>query len=366
MKTAGPDSRIEEDSSHSVSLISRLQSLRSEPLDKIKEFFSELDYSALMIKNSVMIKSIREEAEHILRSRTKERAMHYFNSIERILDGTPTGSIRKDSKYWKGYDQIITDSLWILGNRARESLHKGWYWGNFVPQIPYQLISRFTDPGDWILDPFCGSGTSIIEAMRLSRNAVGIEINQDMVSRSRELIERVGGAETKALIFHGDSRHFSYAPVLANEGIMGFSLAILHPPYHDIIKFSDIDGDLSGAKDVDEFLAWLGMSLDRVLSAMLPNSTISLVIGDIYKNGEVVPLGFLGMELFRSRGLVLKGIVIKDIQNNRAKRNSEALWRYRALRGGFYVFKHEYIFVFKTMPRRNRMKGSPEDSAYRS
>jgi len=33
--------------------------------------------------------------------------------------------------------------------------------------------------------------------------------------------------------------------------------------------------------------------------------------------------------------------------NNRAKRNQENLWRYRALVGGFYVFRHEYILLFQ-------------------
>lgn len=73
-----------------------------------------------------------------------------------------------------------------------------------------------------------------------------------------------------------------------------------------------------------------------------------LVIGDVYKNGEVVPLGFYTMyALKKTFGAELKGIVVKDIVGNRAKIGQEALWRYRALVNGNYLFKHEYIFVFK-------------------
>ena len=43
----------------------------------------------------------------------------------------------------------------------------------------------------------------------------------------------------------------------------------------------------------------------------------------------------------------LKGIVVKDMVGNRAKIGQEALWRYRALKYGNYLFKHEYIFVFR-------------------
>jgi len=43
----------------------------------------------------------------------------------------------------------------------------------------------------------------------------------------------------------------------------------------------------------------------------------------------------------------LKGIVIKDIVGNRGKMRSEGLWRYRTLKSDTFLFKHEYIFVFK-------------------
>ena len=43
----------------------------------------------------------------------------------------------------------------------------------------------------------------------------------------------------------------------------------------------------------------------------------------------------------------LKGIVVKDMVGNRGKIGAESLWRYRALKNGNFLFKHEYIFVFK-------------------
>jgi len=42
----------------------------------------------------------------------------------------------------------------------------------------------------------------------------------------------------------------------------------------------------------------------------------------------------------------LKSIIIKNIEGNRAKQNKEAIWRYRALSSDYYIFKHEYIFIF--------------------
>ena len=47
-------------------------------------------------------------------------------------------------------------------------------------------------------------------------------------------------------------------------------------------------------------------------------------------------------------GFITKAIIIKDMQGNeRAKGKTANLWRYRALAGGFYIFKHEYIMVFQ-------------------
>jgi hypothetical protein len=72
-----------------------------------------------------------------------------------------------------------------------------------------------------------------------------------------------------------------------------------------------------------------------------------IVIGDKYEGSEWIPLGFLAMQEAIKREFQLKSIVVKDMQGNRAKQNQERLWRYRALVGGFYIFKHEYLFVLK-------------------
>jgi hypothetical protein len=46
-------------------------------------------------------------------------------------------------------------------------------------------------------------------------------------------------------------------------------------------------------------------------------------------------------------GMTLKSIIVKNMEGNRAKLNKEGIWRYRALTSDYYIFKHEYIFIFK-------------------
>jgi len=51
------------------------------------------------------------------------------------------------------------------------------------------------------------------------------------------------------------------------------------------------------------------------------------------------------------RGYILKSIIVKNFEETKGKMNQKELWRYRALSGGFYVFKHEYIFLFQKLKK---------------
>lgn len=87
-----------------------------------------------------------------------------------------------DMQNWKSLGDIETDSLWIIEKRDNSGKNDGFYHGNFVPQIPRQLIKRYTKAGDVVLDPFAGSGTTVYEAETLARNCIAIDLRSDMVS----------------------------------------------------------------------------------------------------------------------------------------------------------------------------------------
>jgi site-specific DNA-methyltransferase (cytosine-N4-specific) len=52
------------------------------------------------------------------------------------------------------------------------------YAAKFIPQIPAFFINKYTSENDIILDPFCGSGTSLVEAKLLNRSGIGVDINE--------------------------------------------------------------------------------------------------------------------------------------------------------------------------------------------
>ena len=135
--------------------------------------------------------------------------------------------------------------------------------------------------------------------------------------------------------------------VLDTLGTKQVQLLMMHPPYHDIISFSEDQKDLSNAATTDEFLEMFGRALDNIGPLLEPGRYFALVIGDKYSKGEWIPLGFHCMSEVLKRNYSLKSIVVKNFEETRAKRDQKQLWRYRALVGGFYIFKHEYIFIFK-------------------
>jgi hypothetical protein len=258
-----------------------------------------------------------------------------------------------DLSRWKDYDDLLTGSLWLLGARDKTGPHVGDYWGNFVPQIPHQILRRFTRRGEVVVDWFSGMGTTLIECRHLGRHGIGVELNETVAARSRERIATAANADrvtTEVLV--GDSAAAEtrerVRAALAALGAEAAAGAFLHPPYHDIIPFSADPRDLSTAPDLASFLDRFGAVVANAVALLRPGRFLALVIGDAFSKGEWIPLGFECMQVCRGAGLRLKAINVKDIQGNeRGKGKSENLWRYRALKQGFYVFKHEYVMVFQ-------------------
>jgi hypothetical protein len=255
-----------------------------------------------------------------------------------------------DLNRWREYKEIETDSLWLYPNRASGDGHKLDYHGNYIPQIATQLLTRYSKKDEIVLDLFLGSGTTAIEAARLNRRCLGVELKPELVEYVRGKI-KPELLDERIHLLQGNSA----APEMVlqlHEILWGMQAAaaqllILHPPYADIIQFSDRPDDLSNAPTTETFLDGFEVVARNGYNLLAPGRFAALIIGDKYASGELVPLGFWCMERMNRVGFKTKAIIVKNIEGNeKGKGKSANLWRYRALAGGYYIFKHEYVIVF--------------------
>jgi DNA modification methylase len=290
-----------------------------------------------------------KELDQILKTKTIERTKYYLKRLVKSLSEKKIGKINDlNLNRWKEYDDLITDSLWIFDKRDTSGMHKASYWGNFIPQIPNQLLRRFTKKGEWVLDPFLGSGTTLIECKRLGRNGIGVELNPSVAKSTESLLKKEKNPnKIKTKIIVADSSKVNFNTELKSLKIKSYQFAIMHPPYWDIIKFSNDKKDLSNADSVESFLKMFGAVAQNIFNVLDKKRYCAVIIGDKYESGEWIPLGFYVMQAMMKKGFKLKSTIVKNFDQTTAKRNQKELWRYRALAGGFYIFKHEYIFLFQ-------------------
>ena len=289
------------------------------------------------------------ELTQIADALTLERGLYYVERLIRSISEVRTSAINDiNLNRWKEFDDFLNVSLWVFDRRDSSGVHTAGYWGNFVPQIPRQMMRRYTKKGDWVLDPFAGSGTTLIEGQRLGRNTIGIELQPQMVEYANGLIaSEPNKLDVTTDVVNGDSATMDLRSILRSHGVETVQLVIMHPPYLDIIRFSDDPRDLSNATSVETFLEMIGRIIENVTPVLDRGRYLVLVIGDKYAKGDWIPLGFQTMNEVIKRGFSLKSIVVKNFEDTTGKRNQKELWRYRALAGGFYIFKHEYIFLFR-------------------
>jgi DNA modification methylase len=232
--------------------------------------------------------------------------------------------------------QLEPTTLWSFPDRGRWATHDGSYRGNWSPYIPRNLILRYTNPGDLVLDPFVGGGTTAIEAKLLGRPCVALDINAAALQHTRAHTRFHGRTTGELTILRGDAAHL---PLGDNR----VALVCAHPPYADIIPYSrDQAGDLSH-KRPGAFLLALEAVAEECLRVTRPEGVCAVLMGDTREQGKVVPLGMETLQVFRSAGFAPKEIVVKAQHHT----HMEGAWKPRAETRGFLLLAHEYLFILQ-------------------
>lgn len=226
-------------------------------------------------------------------------------------------------------------SVWSFPDRGDWATHSGEYRGNWSPFVPRNLILRYSKPRDWILDQFVGSGTTLVEAKLLNRNAIGIDINPQSVSISETNLKFQCESVSKIYIRQGDAADLAFI----KDGKIDFICT--HPPYADIIKYSkDIKEDIS-LLSVDSFLDKMKKVAKESYRILKKGKYCAVMIGDMRKHGKVIPLGFRTMQCFLEIGFTNKEIIIKEQHNCKSTEYWQGMYK------DFLLLAHEYIFVFQ-------------------
>ena len=232
--------------------------------------------------------------------------------------------------------ELETNTVWSFPNRGKWATHNAKYRGNWSPYIPRNVILRYSQEYDTVLDQFVGGGTTAVEAKLTNRNFIGIDINPEAVDLSVKKCNFQFESNSEISIYQGDARNLN----LSDESV---DLICTHPPYSDIIHYSDnIDGDLS-LLPIKPFLFEMGKVATESYRVLKKSKFCVILMGDTRKKGMVQPLAFETMRIFEMAGFKTKEIIIKEQHNCKAT----GFWKTNSIKHNFLLLAHEYLFVFK-------------------
>lgn len=108
-----------------------------------------------------------------------------LSETDRSRDESKVGSgFGKNVSKWIGRDKVYPTNVVHMATECSNRGHSA----AFPVNLPRWFIKLFTQPGDWVLDPFVGSGTTAIAAKNLGRNYIGIDVNEEYCQVSRERV----------------------------------------------------------------------------------------------------------------------------------------------------------------------------------
>src|SRR5580658_9404996 len=107
-------------------------------------------------------------------------------------------------------------SVWPTAQRTARAQRAGRYLdvsgthpAKMLPAIAARAIATYTEPGDLVVDPMCGIGTTLVEAVHLGRDAIGVEYEEPWakLARANVAFARTQGATGHGEVVTGDARH---------------------------------------------------------------------------------------------------------------------------------------------------------------
>ena len=250
-------------------------------------------------------------------------------------------------------------TVWSFQERGKWATHflNANYRGNWAPQVPRNLILKYTKEGDTVLDQMSGSGTTMIECKLLGRNGIAVDVNPDaiMITKDRlnfELPKEFSKSTQKTFV--GDARNLD---AIKNDSV---DLAATHPPYVSIISYSNnkVAGDLSSIRSVKEFLSEMKKVAAESFRVLKLGKYCAILMGDTRRRQHYIPIAFRVMKVFLDAGFVSKENIVKVQWNMKSTREKWTNSKY-----DFYLIAHENLFVFRKPDKDEKLSEIKESTA---
>ncbi|MEM4066526.1 MAG: DNA methyltransferase [Candidatus Micrarchaeaceae archaeon] len=279
-----------------------------------------------------------------------------FRYIERLITrskGLNISTLKVSKKiktlYPKDFKEEQT-TVWSFKQRGTWATHSGEYRGNWSPYIPRNVILKYSKSGELVLDYFCGAGTTAVECKLLGRRCIALDINDKTIELAKKNINF--DIDTQQLLFiHEQDPPQIYEPELLVGDARDLSslqdnsidLICAHPPYANIIHYTDSkDGDLSFF-DTDDFLKEMSKVARESFRVLKPGKQCAILIGDMRRKKHVIPLGFKLINVYLDAGFKLRELVIKRQHNCKAT----GFWYANSIKYNFLLLAHEYLPIFE-------------------
>jgi len=187
--------------------------------------------------------------------------------------------------------------------------------------VIWNLLQKYTKPGDLVVDPMCGSGTTIDVAKELDRKVIGY----DIVPYRDDIIQN-------------DARKIP----LKNNSV---DFVFIDSPYSDNVKYSD-HPDCIGkiSAETESFFGELEKVAQEIHRILKPDKTMGWVIGDHWrKKSGFIPVG---IKLYQRLCKYFETIDIVCLTRRNQSSNT-SIWHRRARQFNFYLRGFKYLFIMQ-------------------
>jgi len=166
----------------------------------------------------------------------------------------------------------VTRRSWFAVEGSLEQIgYRGLSFFRFPNAVAEHVIERYSAPGDWVIDPFCGFGTTLIAAERLGRHAVGCEIDERRAAFSASRLD------------NPDRVVYGSCEDLTPAQWPPFALLFTSPPYGSF-RSGGHGGDLV------TYLADARRLFSGFARLLAPGATVAVEVSQMRQDGGTRPL----------------------------------------------------------------------------